>query len=153
MTPINSTSIVPDRLYHLDTAAEMQPAMMLGLGLPAHVSGLPAFYYWKDALVVGSYIHPAGKFSLDVTRDKLVGVDYGIGANFWNECDGYEAGSGAMKPSGNKLTTYLGNDSADGSCLQPTRCLTRNRSRHLFPVVLQGSHPPERIIPPISMID
>jgi hypothetical protein len=73
MTPANSTSIVPDRLYHLDTAAELQPAMMLGLGLPAHVSGLPAFYYWKDALVVGSYIHPAGKFSLDVTRDKLDG--------------------------------------------------------------------------------
>jgi hypothetical protein len=73
MTPANSTPIVPDRLFHLDTSAEMQPAMMLGLGLPAHVSGMPAFYYWKDAIVVGSYVHPGGKFSLDITRDKLDG--------------------------------------------------------------------------------
>jgi hypothetical protein len=34
---------------------------------------MPAFYYWKDAIVVGSYVHPAGKFSLDITRDKLDG--------------------------------------------------------------------------------
>ncbi len=73
MTSANSTPSVPKQLFHLDTAAEMQPAMMLGLGLPAHVSGLPAFYYWKDAIVVGSYVHPAGKFSLDITRDKLDG--------------------------------------------------------------------------------
>jgi len=70
MTSSSLSSSIPDQLFHLATAAPMQPATMLGLGLPAHVSGLPAFYYWKDAIVVGSYVHPAGKFSLNITREK-----------------------------------------------------------------------------------
>ena len=41
--------------------------------LPDRVNDLPAFYYWKDAIVVGSYVHPAGRFSLDITRDRLDG--------------------------------------------------------------------------------
>ena len=73
MTPASLSSSIPTQLFHLATTSPMQPAVMLGLGLPAHVSGLPAFYYWKDAIVVGSYTHPAGRFSLDITREKLDG--------------------------------------------------------------------------------
>jgi hypothetical protein len=60
-----------DRPFQLATPAPLRPAVTLGLGLPARVSGLPAFYYWKDAIVVGSYVHPAGRFALEVTRDRL----------------------------------------------------------------------------------
>ncbi len=63
----------PRALFLLDAAGELKPAVTLGQGLPPRVSGMPAFYYWKDAIVVGSYVHPAQKFSLQITRDKLDG--------------------------------------------------------------------------------
>ena len=66
-----TTVAAPTQPFHLASTAPLRPAVTLGLGLPSHVSGLPAFYYWKDAIVVGSYVHPSGRFSLDVTREKL----------------------------------------------------------------------------------
>jgi hypothetical protein len=71
MTASTCTSSAPACPFQLAAAGELKAAVTLGQGLPARVNGLPAFYYWKDAIVVGSYIHPAGKFSLDITRDKL----------------------------------------------------------------------------------
>jgi hypothetical protein len=71
MTLSTNTPTSPASLFLLDAAGELKPAVTLGQDLPARVSGMPAFYYWKDAIVVGSYVHPAGKFSLQITRDKL----------------------------------------------------------------------------------
>jgi len=61
----------PDGLFHLATTGALTPANVDQL--PDRVSDLPAFYYWKDAIVAGSYVHPAGRFSLDITRDRLDG--------------------------------------------------------------------------------
>jgi hypothetical protein len=63
----------PSQLFHLAAAGELQPVVEPQPELPAQVSGMPAFYYWKDAIVVGSYVHPARRFSLDITRDRLDG--------------------------------------------------------------------------------
>ena len=60
-------------LYRLTDDTSLRPAVLLGQGHAKRVSGLPAFYYWKDALVVGKYAHPTGSFTLDVTRDRLDG--------------------------------------------------------------------------------
>ena len=51
----------------------LRPAVTLGQGWPGRVSGLPAFYYWKDAIRTGTYAHPSGRYSLSVTRDRLDG--------------------------------------------------------------------------------
>ena len=61
------------RLSAADGDGPLRPAVTLGPAYPAAVSGLPAFYYWKDALRVGRYAHPGGRSSLHVTRDKLDG--------------------------------------------------------------------------------
>jgi hypothetical protein len=58
-------------VYHLAGDAELRPAVALSRDLPDTVNGLQTFYYWKDAIVVGSYVHPTGGYSLDVTGDKL----------------------------------------------------------------------------------
>jgi hypothetical protein len=63
----------PEVLFHLATDAPLRPAAGLTGDFPAQVSDLPAFYYWKDAIAVGSYVHPAGRFSLNITRDRLDG--------------------------------------------------------------------------------
>jgi hypothetical protein len=63
----------PDQVFHLAAAGEFKPATSLEAAFPPRVNDLPAFYYWKDAIVVGSYIHPQGRFSLQITRDKLDG--------------------------------------------------------------------------------
>jgi hypothetical protein len=62
--------IKPPGIFHLATTGQLQPATE---NLPDRVNDLPAFYYWKDAIVVGSYVHPAGRFALDITRDRLDG--------------------------------------------------------------------------------
>jgi hypothetical protein len=59
------------QLFHLALDTVMQPVEPADW--PDRVSDLPAFYYWKDAIVVGQYVHPAGRFSLDITRDRLDG--------------------------------------------------------------------------------
>jgi hypothetical protein len=61
----------PTQLFHLNLDSPMTPAEPVDW--PDRVSDLPAFYYWKDAIVVGQYVHPAGRFSLDITRDRLDG--------------------------------------------------------------------------------
>ena len=61
----------PTDLFHLANTSPLTPAVEPDL--PDRVSDLPAFYYWKDAIVTGSYVHPAGRFSLDITRDRLNG--------------------------------------------------------------------------------
>ena len=61
----------PAELYQLRTPGPLKPAVTTGLGLPRQVGGMPAFYYWKDAIFVGTYHHPAGRFSLSITREKL----------------------------------------------------------------------------------
>jgi hypothetical protein len=61
----------PDQLFHLTIDSPLTAAEPTDW--PDRVSDLPAFYYWKDAIVVGQYIHPAGRFSLDITRDRLDG--------------------------------------------------------------------------------
>jgi hypothetical protein len=66
----NKTDIEPDEIFHLSVPGNFLPA---AADLPDRVNDLPAFYYWKDAIVVGSYVHPAGRFSLDITRDRLDG--------------------------------------------------------------------------------
>jgi hypothetical protein len=77
MINVHDTAAVqsePTGLFHLATAGRLRPAEAPELpALPERVSDLPAFYYWKDAIVVGSYLHPAGRFSLDITRDRLDG--------------------------------------------------------------------------------
>jgi hypothetical protein len=73
----------PDALFHLAAQGPLRPEA--DPSLPEKVSDLPAFYYWKDAIVVGSYVHPAGRFSLDITRDRL---------------DGYVANFHRMKENG-----------------------------------------------------
>ena len=61
----------PAALFHLTISSPLTPATEPEL--PERVSDLPAFYYWKDAIVAGSYVHPAGRFSLDITRERLDG--------------------------------------------------------------------------------
>ena len=39
--------------------------------LPDEVNGLPAFYYWKDGISVGEYVHPKKGFKLNITEDRL----------------------------------------------------------------------------------
>jgi hypothetical protein len=68
----------PPVVYHLAgacaaNAPALMPAEAIDPNLPDRVSDLPTFYYWKDAIVVGRYVHPAGTFSLDITRQKLDG--------------------------------------------------------------------------------
>jgi hypothetical protein len=58
----------PGGIIRLCTAGDFSPA---DEQLPDRVNDLPAFYYWKDAIVVGSYVHPVNRFSLDITRDRL----------------------------------------------------------------------------------
>jgi hypothetical protein len=60
-------------VFHLAAAEPLRPAVTLGQGWPGSVSGLPAFYYWKDAIRVGTYAHPSGRYALEVTRQKLDG--------------------------------------------------------------------------------
>jgi hypothetical protein len=52
-------------------AVETDASMSSANDLPASVGGLPAFYYWKDALTSGRYVHPTKRFSLEVTPDRL----------------------------------------------------------------------------------
>ena len=66
----------PDALFHLAIPSPLTPAPEAAL--PDRVNDLPAFYYWKDAIVVGSYVHPVNRFSLDITRDRRDG----FGSNF-----------------------------------------------------------------------
>ena len=66
-------SAEPAGVFHLATSGDFLPVTGESPGLPDRVNDLPAFYYWKDAIVVGSYVHPAGRFSLDITRDRLDG--------------------------------------------------------------------------------
>ena len=75
----------PPPLFQLADDGPLRPAVTLGQGWPGRVSGLAAFYYWKDALRVGSYAHPSGRYSLAVTREKL---------------DGYAATFAAMRANG-----------------------------------------------------
>ena len=63
----------PNVLFYLAGSGAMSAMDAVDPQFPTDVSGLPAFYYWKDALVVGSYIDPAGRFVLDITRDTLDG--------------------------------------------------------------------------------
>jgi hypothetical protein len=69
---------VPAGIFHLSAEGDFRPLTdecpgeLLG-EFPDRVNDLPAFYYWKDAIAVGSYVHPAGRFSLDITRDRLDG--------------------------------------------------------------------------------
>jgi hypothetical protein len=63
----------PAGVYHLAAVGGFAPAATGGDSLPDRVNDLPAFYYWKDAIAVGSYVHPAKGFSLDITRDRLDG--------------------------------------------------------------------------------
>jgi hypothetical protein len=42
--------------------------------LPETIGGLPAFYYWKDALTSGRYVHPTKQFSLKVTPQRLAAL-------------------------------------------------------------------------------
>ncbi len=63
----------PRPLFLLAADDPLRPAVTLGQGWPGQVSGLPAFYYWKDAIRTGTYAHPAGHYSLSVTREKLDG--------------------------------------------------------------------------------
>src|ERR1700761_5403098 len=60
-------------MFLLAADEPLRPAVTLGQGWPATVSGLPAFYYWKDAIRTGTYAHPAGRYSLSVTRERLDG--------------------------------------------------------------------------------
>jgi hypothetical protein len=71
VTDTTKTETGPTLVYHLAGDAELRPAAALSRDLPDTVNGLPAFYFWKDAIVVGSYVHPTGGYSLDVTGDKL----------------------------------------------------------------------------------
>ncbi len=80
-----ATAAGPRPVFLLADADPLRPAVTLGQGWPGRVSGLPAFYFWKDALRVGTYAHPAGRYSLSVTRDKL---------------DGYAATFSAMRANG-----------------------------------------------------
>jgi hypothetical protein len=81
MTSRSSNNQMPPSpvVYHLTGAgaaaipAVLTPAEAIDPSLPDRVSDLPTFYYWKDAIVVGQYVHPAGTFSLDITREKLDG--------------------------------------------------------------------------------
>jgi hypothetical protein len=71
---IVTQTAVPDGIYHLSAEGNYRPAPDESPGeFPDRVNDLPAYYYWKDAIVVGSYVHPAGRFSLDITRDRLDG--------------------------------------------------------------------------------
>ena len=72
-------------LFLLATDGPLRPAVTLGQGWPGRVSGLPAFYYWKDAIHTGTYAHPTGRYALSVTRQKL---------------DGYAATFAAMRANG-----------------------------------------------------
>ncbi len=62
-------------IYHLggDGGDPLRPAVTLGQGLPPRVSDLPAHYYWKDAIRVGTYAHPSGRYTLGITRETLDG--------------------------------------------------------------------------------
>jgi hypothetical protein len=72
-------------VFLLAADGPLRPAVTLGQGWPGRVSGLPAFYYWKDAIRTGTYAHPSGRYALSVTRQKL---------------DGYAATFAAMRANG-----------------------------------------------------
>ena len=74
-SPIQLTENQPEptQLYHLAAIGELQPTDVSEPELPEEVGGMPAFYYWKDAIAVGSYVHPARQFSLTITRHRLDG--------------------------------------------------------------------------------
>src|ERR1700722_6283521 len=73
MTPSTTISVSPSSLFLFDAAGELKPPVPLGRDLPPRVNGLPGFYFWKDAIGVGSYVDPTAKFSMEITRDKLDG--------------------------------------------------------------------------------
>ena len=76
ITEVNDQTPPPPPLLQLAAAGGAAAPLRPADGPPAHpatVSGLPAFYYWKDALHVGTYAHPSGRHTLAVTRDKLDG--------------------------------------------------------------------------------
>jgi hypothetical protein len=73
MNTVTETA-VPGGIFHLSAEGNFRPASDEAPGeFPDRVNDLPAYYYWKDAIVAGSYVHPAGRFSLDITRDRLDG--------------------------------------------------------------------------------
>jgi hypothetical protein len=63
----------PDQLFHLASTGGLISVDNTEPDLPPAVGGVPAFYYWKDAIAVGDYIHPGRRFSLNITRDRLDG--------------------------------------------------------------------------------
>ena len=80
-----ATTAAAPPVYLLAADDPLRPAVTLGQGWPGRVSGLRAFYYWKDAIRTGTYAHPAGRYSLSVTREKL---------------DGYARAFAAMRANG-----------------------------------------------------
>ena len=96
----DTVSNLPESLFHLATQGPLRPET--NPQLPVRVSDLPAFYYWKDAIVVGSYVHPAGRFSLDITRDRL---------------DGYVANFNRMKDNGVGVPILMDHTAAAASTL------------------------------------
>lgn len=59
--------------FYLRASDAFKPAITLGQGLPKEVNGLPAFYFWKDGISAGRYVHPVKKFELEVTPQRIDG--------------------------------------------------------------------------------
>jgi hypothetical protein len=63
---------VSPRVYLLSApSGSGSSAQAADADFPAEVAGIPAFYYWKDALTGGRYAHPTKGFSLQVTPARL----------------------------------------------------------------------------------
>src|SRR6266516_159189 len=66
---------------HAQTLGDLSPALTLGQGYPTHkeiiVGGekrqVPCAYFWKDAIAVGEYVHPATKQKLSVDEKRIDG--------------------------------------------------------------------------------
>ncbi len=62
----------PPLVYYLHAANDLAlPAPPTDPSLPAEVNGQPAAYFWADAIRTGRYVHPLGRFELNVNRQRL----------------------------------------------------------------------------------
>jgi hypothetical protein len=57
-------------LYLFAAGGEAKPAITLGQALPKTRNSLPCFYYWRQSIADGEYVHPVKKFGLKVDASR-----------------------------------------------------------------------------------
>ena len=69
---------LPGAVFYLHAPVELQPVNLEAADgqYPREVNGQPAAYFWADGIRAGKYVHPAGKFELQVDGKRLDGWVY-----------------------------------------------------------------------------